>query len=750
MAKSFHDPSKMSDEELIAEYERLNKKNPSPEEMTDEQLIREYKALNNESPLQYAGRTLARTAKDVAAGVAGGADLFTMPAREVFNLISRASGSDYRVRPAQQIVNEEVDALTQGYTKPRNKGERMASAVGQELFGMKPMHGLAKVAAQFTKGRPKKAAEFIRESNVINKPNVMATAGATGGTHLYHENVENPHILGSLAAGTIGGVLGATPSLVSPILKDAMAKQAGKRLGWKPGTYESHQRAGIPGTFADMVESSMPRMYEEILYKAPFSHKRFQRVYKNRADVLKDKLGFGETDYHAIPEVIDPSLVREGALNYRDMMNAQQTALRAGMEPIEQRLVKNRAMVDVGDITANLEGKKTGVKTKSEQKDFNRSVVGDTLEDINKRIKEESKDVLDFAHSLRKLGLDEERVFDELKKHYSPEQLEIALKPKNKNISLLSLDQIRKKLLAKKTSADLMSEERRQASDLYEQVRNKKDEFIAGHAETPEQMAKLREANRLYAEYRNEIIDPRTGKEMGLHGYIKRIRETPTDEKAFSLLLSADPKYMEAVRKGLSQPERNDLLASMFAHMGEKDGVFNLSQFYNQFKKKKVLHKEIEKTQPNDMAREGLKDTVRFLAQNKRNLENITNTSVTSHYKNFMELIDKTGSGIYKVGSGKVAKGMEVLMKLGVSVGGGRYMAGLMTDPVVLARIHRVMTSKTPASQANHFNMLLKAPTVKSMLRDASSGSAIMEGKKQEEERHKPLKVKVTRPERVY
>lgn len=101
----------------------------------------------------YAKRLAARTAKNVAAGVAGIADLPTMPVRAALNLAAEKMGYDTRFRPAQEIVNEEIDELTGGYTKPKNKQERISDAMAQEVyalpFGYSAAKSLGKAAAKY-------------------------------------------------------------------------------------------------------------------------------------------------------------------------------------------------------------------------------------------------------------------------------------------------------------------------------------------------------------------------------------------------------------------------------------------------------------------------------------------------------------------------------------------------------------------------------------------------------------------------
>lgn len=722
----------------------------------EQQFQAKYGSKEEESPWQYAKRRVAMGAKDVAAGLGGGLDLPLLPLRAAANYGAKKAGYDLNLPSLQSAINEGIDVATSGYTKPRTKNEALMSTITQELAGLPTGFGVGTLAAKhLTKNAPHKVAKFVQEAHRPTATNIGGTAGAAGALHKYHEDNENPSLVGSLGVGLLGGLGGAGlgqairhPHQFGEALANARAKAVGKMSGFDKEAYAANKAADIESTLGSVSEGALPQSLETILGHMPFSSKSMRDFHSKRGHQVASKLGFGEAPFQEIPGLTEKTLARWGAEKLQQGKSDEYKALEKVFNPLVHRLKEERHMVDVKDLIGELRAKGIGLTNPGEIDMFAKTVPGHFLMDLYGQIGQNKS------------------VVKQIKKgDYSGKVLKDVLEniENDPKISYASLDLLRKNMQDKMLSYPSGSHQRNDAAGIYNYLASRRYKTISDVG-SPEELAAFREAKGDWAKYANEKASMLQNKEVGPKAASYKLTDAH-DAQAFNMLTSKDPIYLRAVRMGLNADEREKLALSMISNMGTRDGMFNLSAFYNKYKDMEPATKnEFMKLFSNESAKKGFEEAVDFLQANKKKLDAITNSSFTAHktqeiemWKSFAQHLKNIGVGVVATaGVGTVAgvndltSGVNGLLTLGATLGGGKYMAKLMTDQAFLDRIYKVSTAKTPKAQKNYYNLLLKTPTVKAMLKDASSGSAIMEGKKQEEERHKPLKVKVTRPERVY
>jgi hypothetical protein len=180
---------------------------------------------------QGSGRHIARTAKDIGAGVVGAIPDF---ASAFYNL--PALGANYAfdanlplIPSATDAISRSVDNLTGGYTAPQNDAERIASA-GVQAVATIPGVGQVGKAANLA-GKAPKIAEFLRKGGTLNKANVATAAGAGAGAEALSDEGPGGALLGAIAGGYgAGRAVKSGESLVRTLAGRGPEKSLTKQL----------------------------------------------------------------------------------------------------------------------------------------------------------------------------------------------------------------------------------------------------------------------------------------------------------------------------------------------------------------------------------------------------------------------------------------------------------------------------------------------------------------------------------------
>jgi len=733
-------------EDIVNELKRRGDWTPELEE-----IYRSENAPKEETSWEESKRHLARGAKNVAAGLASGVDLLTLPVRAGLNAASDATGLGYHFPSGQEYVNNKVDELSGGYTAPRNKSEKIADSIIQEVSSLPTGAGVGKVIgkAALKAGRKgiEKLGKFIENSNATNVTNVAGTAGAAGAARHHMETEENPSMLGTFGMGMLGG-LGGSLALPGAKLAGQTAahygrKGIGKLSGFSPEAYASRVEAGAPVSLATVSEGSAPQMLESILRYTPGASKPIRQFHKKQADYFGSKLGLGDTEFNDIPHIVNKELPRLGAEKLQRKESAKYEKNKGIFEPLTHRLKEKRHEVDVSDLIADITGKEgLGLTQPAEKKLFGKSVAGQF-----------------FLKELYPLVGNDNKLIKALEsENFSPEIIDRVLKkiPEKSTISYAALDSLRDQMLNLKNKSKPGTPDYNQASRLYDQLAKKRHQTIESVG-TPAEVKAFKEANQDWAQYANKEKSILKGKEVGSKEPSYKITGNDSDESTFNLMLSSNPKYLDAAMKGLDPKEQTQLMQSVIAHLGTKGDNFDLGTFYNKFIKKSSPFKDrVRNSFKNEDAKEGFDKVLKFMGENKSRLEAASNTSRTAHFNHYIDLIKQASNatkaivgGIASGGVGTAAfsNGVEGLIGIGTLLYGSRKAAQLMTDPIFLQRVNKAMTSKNPIAQANFFELAMKSPVVKDIFKNSAVKSALVIDKNKE---NKPLKVKVTEPIKTY
>lgn len=681
--------------------------------------------VSKEEPVEEENwkRRFANVPKNILGGVASVFDLPTLPARYVLNKGAEMIGSKTRFRPAQQISNEFFDEISGGYTKPRNASEELEQEISQGLVSLPFGSGVGSAlkASKILSPKIKGIADKLSKIYEPNVANVGATAGSIAGSDYYRRKNEEQNLLGEFGSGLAGGIsgglaAGATKGAIKGLSslakspKDFVARQTGKLTGFSPEMYETLSRAEIPASLASVSEGVLPSAYENILYHTPGSSKIMEDFYKKRAKALTSKLGFEGKDLNELPELVNKDLAQLGAEKLQRKKSAEYGKLQKVFGPAEIKAKKSRAMVDVSDILEELREKASGLVTPAEKREFLKTVPGKALNELEKVANFSDASTENLIKSLKKANYPEEtikKVIGEL-----PGQ-----KPE---ISYASLDLLRSKMLKKMESLEPGTLERKEASDIYAALSNKRHEFMESYG-TAEQSSAAKKARKLWHEYARPDMEKITGKEKGLKKYVYDLKNSPNEAAAFDKLTGRDPRYLKAVSQGLNKQEKQDLFQSIIVNMGKKDNAFNLSSLYNKFSKKEhPVMEQILNLMPTSKSKQDFVDVMDYLGKNKRIAESVANTSRTAHTAQLVDMMKESLKHTTSLATGAPLAALEGLIGIAFRLKAGEYGARLLTDPIFLDRINRAMKSQNPKIQNNLAQLILKTPSVKNMMRSSA------------------------------
>lgn len=652
--------------------------------------------LENEGYIAREARGYARGAKDIAAGAMGLGDLLTMPLREGANFALRSSGyPEYQMRPAQEIVSEGVDELTGGYTKPKSRHERFKSAITQEVASI-PIGGALIKAPHLINKTTKfgKAQNFVAGMYSPSKANLLGTAGGTGAVHHYLEGNENPSTVSALLSGAAGGVganylsragigaiKGAPKFIKAPLetTKDAGRRTVGKLAGFDPELYKQHVEAGIPASLASVSKNPIISPTESILYHTPGAGGHMKEFYQDRTRAFLDKMGFEKIQIDDIPKGIQHELAHEGAQGFKAKKSREYGKLKEHFEPFEKHATETRQMVDVSDLHNKLNESRLGVSGAFETKEAASSIRGKALSTLEGYLQDSGS--------------------------------------RNIEIPYGSLERFRGKMLDIRDSLPTGSNERREASKIYKDLSSKRHDFIEMNGSKLESAAS-KKARKDWTDYSRTDVSNMSKKDLGEKQFAQELLDKKDDASAFARLLSKNPKYLETVRKGLPQDRLEDLRQSLLGEMGSKGrGEFNLSAMVTNFNKFKDTNgAEFRKLYKNPDAASGVEKVINLLSHNKKVMESMANTSKTAHTASYIDYLKKSGAIGGHLATGAYIAGAKAFIPMAITLGGAKVAAKLMTDQTFLARINKVMTANSPKAQANHFNSLMRTPSVKELM----------------------------------
>lgn len=631
-----------------------------------------------------------------------------------------------------------VDTATKGYTVPRSRSERMGSDVVEGVSGLLGGNAILKGLQLASK-----VPSFVQNMYRPTAANVGASAGASAGARHYIEEHPNqkPSPLGIVGSSVLGGYLGAKAphSLASKAntiagmatrgLKENLGRAAeywnplnvvargiGTAFRVNPKAVKLANDIDVPITMGQAAESRLPGMIESVGQHHPFTSGIFDKIAQRQESGMAKNLGV--THYENLREAVkEPAthLAKKGAQGYADLIKEKHENINKGWAPKHGQVKAERALVPVSDIYDNLAKDLKNIRGEGELSQFYRSAEGKALRRIEELLVNEKGFPALSAAQQAKMGRD----LRNMKKNgKSPEEIDSKISSsyygplKEKFIPFQSFERLSNEIHDLRKAAIRGSTERGVYGETGHAMTNRRHEFIE-KVGTPAEAAASREAKRIKAEYK----EPQTGLEKA----VLEITGASNDKDAFALLLSGDPRHLEAVRKGLSAREQHELLNSLIVKLGTNHSTGRLSLMKTQT----GLHKQEPKVLDNVLELFGnekpktiFTKTMDFIGEHKAKLDKIVNSSNTANRLMWAQQIGKYGKAVWDHDPKLLA---AALLSDAFMYGGSK----LLTNQKVLNRIGNVMHAKSLRAQENHLSLFAKLPEVKDAISLASRQTSI-------------------------
>jgi len=348
---------------------------------TKEQAIAELKRRGAYQEPRSIGKSLAKGARNVAAGLMEIPDLLATPIREGLNLGAKALGSDYRFKPMSENVAEGIDRATEGYTAPETDQDKTIESVTRSLASLLAGGLMGKgLAASMPR-----LGSALKGSSAITPGNIGATAGSSA---LMQEALnENPDdtlaAIGSgLAGGIGGGLAGGATSALSRAGRRELSQVAGEKLGnltgIKPGRVEDFQIAGVNPLLADVTDNKIAKMMTHTLEHTPFTGKPIEQAKAAQRAAIEEGLDIN----NSLSRRRAGALASEGATSYKESKEALHNPIFAKIETDLERMPDTNVSVNhtMGFFEQLAKKNKNGLMDKK----FAGTPVGKELNELRK------------------------------------------------------------------------------------------------------------------------------------------------------------------------------------------------------------------------------------------------------------------------------------------------------------------------------------------------------------------------------
>lgn len=691
-------------------------------------------------------RGLAQGLRNTAAGAGDLADFVFTPleaARYGAKYAAHKIAPKYVDKPEYGLWNtygdkiaKGIDEATQGYTK--NTG--LTESLGRGLATLPLGAGAGKALVKYAP----KVGTALMNMHMPTAANIGSVAGGTALAHNYAHNIaeDDPSMLGLLGAGITGSVLGGyggagaartargTAKALTRNPKDTLAEWVGSSHKFDPALYEKGKALGLPASMGMATESTTPLGAELLLHKYPATADVMEDILHRREQALAKNLGVTESDLTKAIESPKHYLAKQGAAKYKETKSKAYEQAIEPYKPLEDQLLQDRLLVNVDDVLNNIKSQYgKGVLTPSEVKGFKKSFPGHVHEELLTSLKENagSNHLKGIQKELEGLNLNKAQIDTIIKEQYP----ELASVQHQEGVSLRRLRDLRDDALNKVNNTKPGSPEHAEATAMHKLLRDKVTESIEPHA-TPEQMANRTKANREYAEYASK-------KQSNMKKYVEELVNVDGEKQAFDRL-TTHPKYLEAASRYLDPNAKRDLAEAIMVTEGKNRSTnrFNIAQAQTAYSGwDPAVQRKFLSLLPTAKAKDDFLDTIKYIADNKTKLSKIANTSNTAHtttviqrYKDMFKALSLTGLATIGFGGSKAAvsalgslAGADVLARIGASA---------YTDPIFLDRINRVIKAKNAKALSNNFDLLLKAPSMKQILRSATIESTLRNNENEE------------------
>jgi len=689
--------------------------------------------------LDKGKRIVAQLGRNVAAGVGDVADLPALPfelGRYGYKKARHALGHEEEepefgkwLPGLGEKIAHGIDVATKGYTKPRTHSERLAESLTRGVVGLPVGAGVGSIAAKIPLKALSMSGKGLHRISHPTLGNIAATAGGTGAAHEYQEQMEKPSALGSMLSGLGGSILGGATlpaartavNVLSRSPQNTVANRVGKAFKVEPELYERGIKLGLEPSIG-MASSSPSAMGIELkLAKHPKTSGLFDKLHAQREAKLSKHLGIREENLEKAVEQPQHFLAKEGSEKYKEAKGAEFREKQEAYRPFLKELYESHHDIPIDDLLGRIEENyKKGHYLESHQEMFGQTYPGKIEKQLLKaQAQNRSHGQVERSQYVRDLlnkGISKEVAQKEASKMFG------SLEQERTGVPFTTLEKLRVKIMDHKNALDPKKQARayREATDLYDMVRGKIESHIEHHA-TPEQIKSYKESNAQYADYASR-------EQSDMKHFVYDLTGTRNEQDAFRKL-TKDPRYLEAASKYLDTDQKRDLLETLVATAGNRQGRFNIAHAHTELLKYPYeVRKKMASFFPTAKERENFVDALSWIGENKRNISKIANTSGSAHMgadilrsAAYLQSVSKVvGSplGLSSFKSG-VSEAVNLILQDLAVLGGGK----LLTDKTYLDRIAKVRRADTVPSKINHIKLLLKAPEVKQVLAAAARSS---------------------------
>ena len=648
-------------------------------------------------------RQAKRLGRAAATGVAGIADMPNLAALGLHAAGLKEEPTFYK--PVASRTQEAIDELTGGTLKPRSKAEEYADVISEGLapLALAPLtggasltglgaRGIAKVAGEgLLKKGAKKVASLGTNPYQLTGSNVAGSVGTSAAMKAYLDENPQASTLGALGAGLLGGA-GARGAykLRNPL--NAAAEGLGRVTGFSPKKYAENVELGLPVTPADVSNSNLPKYLEMVAAKMPGSMAPLEKFYKEKETAIARNLGvkYPEDLEHTVRN-IPKYLAKEGGKGYHERASKIFKKREEVFKPRETEAITNKELVDVSDIIEKLESERDLYLTNSSKHRFDKTPEGILLKELKESIPHEES--YNIVNSLKKEGYSDDLIDKILESQ--------NLSPQKKGIGLFELNKLREKALKESEALQKPfgggTTASREADIRSQLLASKRHQFME-EIGSPKEIHNAKQARRFWAQYKDE--------RNGTSKYVQKLTGADNDATAFNLLLSDNPKYLRIARQGVSKEDKIRLAQGSIAHLGERQGRFNINTAHTNYSDRpEVVKKELLKTLPNQASRKNFEKTMQYIGEHKKVMEKLANTSNTAHSKHIIDLVKR-----YGIATASAATGVAFVPLFQLLIAGGSLYGGskLWTNQNFLRRMNDVIKSKNEASQIRKTDLLVK------------------------------------------
>jgi hypothetical protein len=713
MAKDY---SKMSDEELLALSGITPPKDYS--KMSDEELL----ALSGKEAPSYSDtwndsdkvlRKGKRFLRNAATGIASLADLPNLVA-----MGAHAAGLKDTPQFYESIGDKTrnlIDEYTDNKLKAQNKGEEWEDAITEGLStGL--VGGVKNIAAGAGKAAFKKmaTAEGAKQALKSSASNLGSSAAAKA----YADNVENPGILGILAASYGGGKAPHFLSNVKGNTKGGMTDYIrAARYKINPQKYDE---LGLKNFLASDISDSKKVAAKE--YDLAKSSNVMDKARNARKEEIAEKFGLSNPEnLKESVENIQENLPKEAAEKYHQRFKQSQKERYANSA--KDRFAENVTFVNMDQVENELRHHLKGFSPEQlESLPKGKNIFLDALRDLEKEKSVYYKEGLS-PEEIKSLGI----------KNYESESLHNNT-PEYMTYKLLEnkMENIGDELGKNNASAS----EQKRLLELYHIFKRQRDSFHEGmgkmNREIPAKEMDVFRKERVGAKNQKNPEDlelrSKPGSGFGktvdeLHNYlegniltkkyydnahesVKRFKKLNDVANPMKVALESSGN-LNVVLGGLKDPKlKQKFFADVMAYLGKRGDDWSEAQAHTKFNKLPQDVKTRLKGLLDSEKRQNFAKTMKYVAENKKKLEQVGNASGSAAAG--LRGLDERNlvKGVMSLAKGNV---MPLLELFGLTLGKTR-AAKIMSDPELL---NRMVEAKRNGKSAAFIKSLLSANVAK-------------------------------------